>query len=226
MGAYRPSGAIFTVTPINPKGPGVTLLMGEDPPRPTVEHIWTVHGRPRRKGVTEYEGRQPGGLVVSACLSYADVDRSIETLLIQMEYRLSNPVPPRNEPPVLQVNGPGIPPLVAMTPYVLERIDYNGEELRLEAGPRSMAFFSLVFLEYVPSSATISGAGTTSVAKSAVIEKSAVSAVGRYTVKSGDTLETIAARQLGSPTRWHEIANLNGIRDPRNVSPGDVVKLP
>jgi hypothetical protein len=48
----------------------------------------------------------------------------------------------------------------------------------------------------------------------------------RYTVKQGDTLISIARHRLGDPGRWVEIARLNGLRDPRAVRPGAVIRLP
>jgi LysM repeat protein len=47
-----------------------------------------------------------------------------------------------------------------------------------------------------------------------------------YTVKKGDTLSKIAASQLGKSSRWQEIANLNGIRDPNKINIGQVLKMP
>lgn len=46
-----------------------------------------------------------------------------------------------------------------------------------------------------------------------------------YAVKSGDTLQTIAARQLGDWTRWRELATINGL-DAGPVTPGIVIVLP
>lgn len=46
-----------------------------------------------------------------------------------------------------------------------------------------------------------------------------------YTVKSGDTLGSIAQRELGSTKRWKEIESLNGVRSER-LSIGMVLKLP
>jgi len=42
----------------------------------------------------------------------------------------------------------------------------------------------------------------------------------------GEDLASIAARELGDADRWPEIAQLNGIRDPRAVFPGQVLRLP
>jgi nucleoid-associated protein YgaU len=47
-----------------------------------------------------------------------------------------------------------------------------------------------------------------------------------YVVKGGDTLEGIARRELGSPTRVKEIVELNAIEDAGMVKIGQVLKLP
>jgi nucleoid-associated protein YgaU len=49
----------------------------------------------------------------------------------------------------------------------------------------------------------------------------------RYTVKEGETLVSIARRELGDGGRWPEIAHLNrDLRDPRSVHAGAVINLP
>lgn len=53
-----------------------------------------------------------------------------------------------------------------------------------------------------------------------------VGSVTSYTVKAGDTLSLIAAQQLGDANRWQEIADLNGIQDPRALRVGQVLQLP
>lgn len=49
-----------------------------------------------------------------------------------------------------------------------------------------------------------------------------------YTVRRGETLTAIAARQLGNAKRWKEIKTDKGqaIRDPKSVHVGQVVRLP
>ncbi|MCC6623279.1 MAG: LysM peptidoglycan-binding domain-containing protein [Deltaproteobacteria bacterium] len=49
---------------------------------------------------------------------------------------------------------------------------------------------------------------------------------GTYTVRAGDTLIDIAQRLLGDEARWHELAELNGIRDARELAVGRVLRLP
>jgi nucleoid-associated protein YgaU len=49
-----------------------------------------------------------------------------------------------------------------------------------------------------------------------------------YTVQKGDTLSTIASRKLGSKSKWKQIADANRdrLRDPHNLVPGTVIRLP
>lgn len=49
---------------------------------------------------------------------------------------------------------------------------------------------------------------------------------GMWLVGAGDTLTEIADKALGDPRRWHEIATLNGIRSPRELSVGKKLKMP
>ena len=45
-------------------------------------------------------------------------------------------------------------------------------------------------------------------------------------VGRGDTLEGLARRHLGDPRRWREIAELNGIADPKSLKAGQKLRLP
>lgn len=48
-----------------------------------------------------------------------------------------------------------------------------------------------------------------------------------YTVREGDTIESIAARQLGDPLRYWEIADINPqVKFPLDLVPGSVIRLP
>lgn len=48
----------------------------------------------------------------------------------------------------------------------------------------------------------------------------------RWTVKEGDSLWSIAAKQYGDPADWRLIADANGIENPRVVNPGDELVIP
>jgi hypothetical protein len=47
-----------------------------------------------------------------------------------------------------------------------------------------------------------------------------------FVVRSGDRLSGIAAAVYRDPSRWRDIARANGIRDPRVLPPGTLLKLP
>ena len=47
-----------------------------------------------------------------------------------------------------------------------------------------------------------------------------------YTVKPGDSLSKIAGRQLGDSSRWRELAEINGIRNPAAIRVGQVIRIP
>ena len=45
-------------------------------------------------------------------------------------------------------------------------------------------------------------------------------------VQLGDTIDWIAADELGDPTAWRILADVNGIDDPRRLRPGQVLLIP
>lgn len=49
---------------------------------------------------------------------------------------------------------------------------------------------------------------------------------GTYKVKPGDTLIRIAQTQLGNGDKWKDIASMNGIKDPRDLQVGQLLKMP
>lgn len=51
-------------------------------------------------------------------------------------------------------------------------------------------------------------------------------ALSGYQVEPGDTLYAIAAKELGSGTRWKELAALNGLTDGSGIRPGQILRLP
>ncbi len=54
----------------------------------------------------------------------------------------------------------------------------------------------------------------------------AAAEAGAYVVRRGDNLSKIAARELGDPNRWREIAAANRIRDPNVIQPGQRLVIP
>lgn len=71
----------------------------------------------------------------------------------------------------------------------------------------------------VPAKAALVSATTRNVAASQPLRAS-------YVVRSGDSLERIARRELGDGARWREVAELNGIKNPNLVRVGQKLTLP
>jgi hypothetical protein len=47
-----------------------------------------------------------------------------------------------------------------------------------------------------------------------------------HTITAGDSLQSVAWKELGSPTYWRALAELNGIDDPLRLAPGRVLLIP
>jgi hypothetical protein len=45
-------------------------------------------------------------------------------------------------------------------------------------------------------------------------------------VQAGDTIDLLAAQELGSPGAWRRLAELNDLEDPRRLRPGQVLMIP
>jgi len=48
----------------------------------------------------------------------------------------------------------------------------------------------------------------------------------RHTVRSGDTLSSIATEEYGDPKNWRPIANANRLENPRELQAGHVLRVP
>jgi LysM repeat protein len=235
VGAVRPASAIFKIIPISPPGPSVTLLHGERGPVLSGDVTWRVIDRPRLDGAVEYAGSTPYEMVVEAALSYADIDRSIEEHFVHLVQRLTLRKPPKNEPPVVRLTGPSIPPIAQWLNWVVTTVT-PGDEERNDDGTRNLAFFTLEFLQYIPPTLIVTNRESAAQASAQRAQAASPPAPApgtppppssrTYTVKAGDTLGAIATRELGSFSRWPEIASLNGIRDPATLQVGQVLRLP
>ena len=213
--------------PVDPPGPGVTALHGDGPFVATAGGGWAFQSRPRRVAFTEWAGEDPYTLTGQILFDGFARDQSVQGPVESMRVLLRNPVGPRKEPPVLQVRGPAIPQ--AHRRWVLQSFEPD-DEVRRSDGTLVRAFFTVTLLEYLPGDALLSvkptpartTAGRTTTAAGTTKKTTAKT----YTVKRGDTLSAIAARTLGSASKWHAIADLNNIRDPKALRVGQVLRLP
>ena len=66
----------------------------------------------------------------------------------------------------------------------------------------------------------------TAVSAKTAVTPPAAPAGRQYTIRSGDTLEAIARRELGDGQRWRAIVELNPGLDPKNLKVGRSIALP
>lgn len=208
---------------------------------------WDEIERPRRSPLTTFKGSPGLHLTLPLVLDHWTDEASIEATIRDVE-RLGEATSSDGEPPQLRlsVTGGAIP--YADRTWVVEGIDW-GDAIMSAAGDRVRQAFTLSLLEYVTDVyLTERSAAARRRKKSAKSKKKRGAAKKRVVAKrsgrrkgasarsaiagssadfgQGESLLSIAARELGDANRWPEIAALNGLRDPRAVAPGQELRLP
>lgn len=193
---------------------------------------WQIIDRSRQKAATEWLDYYPFVMTCTCLLdggpglNPASVEGWITTLE-SFEKPVTGTFPPL--PPVLTVSGP-VPHTDLF--WVCSRLDFAGGEtgqIRNAAGTRTQQSFTVELTEYSPSTAITNS--TSSPAQQALTAGTAsgqttVAAVKSYTVVAGDTLQSIAAVQLGNVTLWVQIALLNNLSASAILTPGYILMLP
>jgi nucleoid-associated protein YgaU len=100
---------------------------------------------------------------------------------------------------------------------------------RLASGKQPRAGTKIKIPTAVPVVSSFPSAGVP--VSSPTTQPASVATIGgrSYTVQRGDTLYSIASKQLGTPKRWHEVLDLNGVTlngKPQALRPGQVLRLP
>lgn len=222
----------------------LTCLLGETSPTPTkgVQSYggWEQVKRARRRSLTEWPGVEGLSQDVSIMIDNFAEGKSIEVLITQLERMAgrSRPGAPEQEPPLVSFDSMGVVPhdyhREPSTEWVIGNLEW-GDADRNTDGNRIRQAVTITFMEYVEDDdlAGLTSAQRKKIAKSKASVKKGKGAKGakekRYVVKgSTETLETIAARELGKSSRWHEIQKLNpSYRDPNKIIPaGSVLTLP
>lgn len=200
-------------------GTSVRVLRGHTPASVTGGYGgWTQVPRPRRKALTQWDG----GAVYEVTFSVLfdgifDGSGSVEDDIAKLE-KLARSPGPGVEPPVVTVDA-GIPH--ANLKWVIEDLQWEPNPEYNPKGDRIRHECTIVLLEHV------AGSVGAKAQQRALRQVNSTSTTGStYTVRPGDTLQSIAASQLGDSSRWTEIADLNAIRDPRNLTPGQTLRLP
>lgn len=232
--------------------PPVTIVARLGAERPDVSSGyggWSEVARPRRSTVTTWEGQPARKMALSILLDNHYAGRSIEDDIRRLE-RMALPRT-GGEPPTVQIVAKGgHVPYTELT-WVIESLAW-GDALMNAYGNRTRQAATVGLLQYVEddliearkrsSSAQKRRAkkmrGSKKNTKKNSREKRKPAARNRRATRTrgraatgavayeGEDLMAIAARELGDVRRWREIAELNGIRDPRAITIGQVLRLP
>lgn len=224
---------LVTLTPVSPAGnAGITFSLDGDSTYKQASSGsggWQIVDRPRQVAALQWYDRSPRSLeaklIISSKTIYGTEDASIEPQCAQFETWLDK-VPGTQLPPILAITGP-----VPGIQYVWVVFDFTfGTAIRdRQAGFRVQQNLDVTLYEY---NAPLQGFGVLGNPSPVIawiqtaIGDGSESSYLLYTVKSGDTLATIAANFYGDQAKWIEIGSLNNIRDPDNIFPGQQIKLP
>jgi hypothetical protein len=217
-------------------GTSVRVLRGQTPPSVTGGYGgWTQVARPRRKALTQWDGGTPYELTFSVFFDgIFDRSGSVEGDIAKLEKLARSPAA-GTSPPIITIDG-AVPH--SDRQWVVEDLQWDPNPIYSYKGNRVRHECTVVLLEHVGSGvasaqqralASVNPAGSSG--DSGVDPGGAAPASpngggsGTYLVRAGDTLDSIAAFQLGDASLWTGLAALNGIRDPRTLATGQKLRL-
>lgn len=212
----------------DPKGPSIRAEIGNGFVTPSLTGGWGVTARQRAKGITEWTGRSPISIDIPILLDGFDNNDSVESDVRALYAMMDKPEGKRDEPPIIRLGGQFPIPFKGRD-WVINGIAPGAEERRHKDGHRTRAFFTVTVLEHVPGDVIVvhkSSPAKKHQQKSKDDGERWTSRPTTYTVKRGDTLQSIAAKVLGDQKRWHDIKDLNNLRDPKSIKVGQKLKMP
>lgn len=210
-----------------PHGVTVTGHFTEAPVQPAASGGWTTVQRARATSMTEWVGHDPitqdVAVMFDGFVNNDSVEQECKLLYRLMRTRVGS----RDEPPVITCHSKDIPLPFESTRWVVNSIAPGDEVRREKDGHRVRASFTVSLMEYVPGDVMVhkkNSPSKTHQKKQARKGKSGETRV--YIVKKGDTLQKIAAHELGKQGRWHEIAKLNSVSGSAQLKVGRHLKIP
>lgn len=219
-GSQAPPGSVtfFTTAP----SLSVTVRMGNDEPKLSGGYGgWEVVPRPRRLGLTVWRGRNPFGLDIPILFDDFSGDGSVEQDISKLE-RMALPPKALEEPPVVRIRGP-VPRSNLL--WVIADITWGASTSTVTASGRVRQEATVHLLRYFAED-TVQLQTAAQKSRDANKPKKKSGGKKMLAVTAGDSLSSIAARELGDASRWGEIADLNGIRDPRSITIGTILRMP
>lgn len=221
---------LVTLTPVDPAGKPLSVELSDRAQVAGGVGGWDTIDRPRATQAVEYTGTPLRTLTLPIVLTglaadgHVGPDVAIESGITKVE-ACSRRTAATGQPPIFTVAGPvrhlGLR-------YVVSGVEWDNDTYQADdTGARTQQFGTLSLTQYAAATVLVV---RDPVKKARKKKKDAGKGSGKrartVTVRPGDTLGKIAARELGAAKRWREIATLNGIRDPDNVRAGRVLKLP
>lgn len=221
----------------------VTARLGDD--RPNVESGyggWEEVERPRRSPLTTFKASPALRVSLPILLDGYASGTEVEAPIARLE-RMARPVAANGEPPRVFYDARGSALPYQGRGFVIDSISW-GDALMNSRGNRVRQAATLALLEYVEdvylaqksaanrrrAKATAAKRKQGAPAKRITAKKVKAKRIGKAATDddfgTGEDLLAIAARVLGDADRWVEIAQLNGLRDPRAIAPGQVLRLP
>lgn len=180
---------------------------------------WEEKARPRRQAVVEWTGPAARKATVEILLDAWQSGGSITSELAVVDALA--PQAAAVEGPVLYVTGsPAIPSTV---PWVAQKVTFSDWIERGDGVPTRVTVSFDLIEKRVADVVTRSSPAKRSTGRNGTPSRGQPR---KHTVRAGETLTSIAAKELGKASRWTEIAKLNGIRDAKRIRVGQVLTLP
>jgi|SRR5215831_960970 len=171
-------------------GTSVTMFRGDGAPKMTAGGGgWTTVDRPRRIGMTVWNGRDPYGMDVPVLFDGYIDSRSVEGDIAKLNQMQMGAA--LNQPPTVMIDGQ-VP--VKGIRWVITGIDW-GDNVYWDAAGRQRQDAVVHLLQYVKEE------------RVDVIGKDPTPTPARWVTKKGDTLRSVAARVYGDSSQWKVIAN-------------------
>lgn len=198
---------------------------------------WEGIRRPRENSLVEWIGHDPMQLDVPILFDgmLPDLGGQIEQEPwgdsvehdIRILEHLTHKLDGYNSPPRIKVESDLIP--YQDREWVINDIKWHGDDVRRPNDGQRVRAGAIVqlfeFIEFDIINGRLSAAARRKRAKAKNNVKTRQKK-GTYIVKEGDTLRGIAKKELGSASKWHEIANANHIRDGKALRHGQHLKMP
>jgi hypothetical protein len=189
---------------------------------------WTVVDRQRDTAITSWQGFQPITVDLALWIDGFPTGMVIDRLIDNLDAlagRGRKRLP--GQPPTLIVDTAGVMRYdytsIPELRWVITDLNWDSEEAVVDdAGHRVRAACTVTIMQFVDAASLRNRALETRLAA----QRKTQAARKTHIAKDGETLITIARKELGDPGRWPELAKLNGIRDPLAVKRGAHIFLP